>query len=302
MAAAAATLAVAVPVAAASVTADVVLELPVVEQARPAQARVTLEEAAVQQMPPPPPPRPARVVTVAPTHLPAVGNVSQSKSSLKIQVLDQTGGVIPGARIAVTDTATGTIRPSLTSSVGGASLHGLPGGQYEVGVSLAGFTSVYDRITLPEGGQLERTYRLPIGTLTEALAVSCHPSPSATRAATLVRLVMRLVRQASTVLSAQELPRAPVRVGGSVQAPRKQRDAKPVCPSDPPATVTITLAGRLGIDGRVHDLEAVHSPDAMPAAIDAVRAAVSQWIYTPARLNNVPVDVNIMVTVTFTKQ
>ena len=287
---------IAVPLAAASVVTLVQTPLPdlptriVVTPAPTPLPPEPIVPAVVRQTPPPPSP-PRRIVAVV---------QPQNNSLIKILVLDQHGGVVPGAKIAVTDTATGTIRPLLTSGVGGGSLHGLPGGQYEVAVSLPGFTTVYDRITLAPGGQLERTYRLPIGAMTEAVTISC---PARATRWVLKGFPKRIWRVTMPVVSAQERPQAPVRVGGSVRVPQKRHDVKPVCPADLSETATITLSGRLGVDGAIHDLAPQRDvPASAMAAFESARAAVSQWTYSPARLNNVPIDVNITVVVTFTKQ
>jgi protein TonB len=91
----------------------------------------------------------------------------------------------------------------------------------------------------------------------------------------------------------------PLRPGGDLQAPRKLRDVAPVYPE---------LARRAGLQGTVV-LECVIDPAGhvadvkvlsghlllAPAAAEAVR----QWLYTPTKLNGVPVAVLLTVTVRF---
>ena len=305
MAAAVLTLGIAVPVVAAGTAPDAVLEIAPPQQ-RPTAAPVVeatqvapIDVSVVRQTQPPPPP-PRKVVTVTPPKtLARVVTQIKGTASLKFQVVDQLGGVIPGAKIALTDTDSGTMKPLITTSEGGASIEGLAGGRYEIAVSLPGFTTVYDRITLAQGGQLERTYRLPIGTMTETVTVSC---PAGARWV-VTALPKKIWRVTMPVVSAQERPRLPVRVGGAVRVPIKEKDVKPVCPPELSETATIKLSGRLGVDGRMHDLAPQPDlPASASAAVEAARAAVSQWTYRPAMLNGVPIDVNITVVVTFAKR
>jgi protein TonB len=92
----------------------------------------------------------------------------------------------------------------------------------------------------------------------------------------------------------------PVRPGSDLKPPTKLRHVTPIYPE---------LARRAGVQG-VIVLECVIDPSGHvadvkvlrghpllePAAVDAVR----QWIYTPTRLNGVPVAVVLTVTVRFT--
>jgi protein TonB len=60
---------------------------------------------------------------------------------------------------------------------------------------------------------------------------------------------------------------------------------------------TVILQARIGVTGRVEDLQVLRSiPLLDRAAIDAV----SQWEYAATLLNGVPVPVIMTVTVTFT--
>ena len=107
------------------------------------------------------------------------------------------------------------------------------------------------------------------------------------------------------VVSAQQPgTQVPVRVGGNIKAPRKVRDARPVCPQPPiPATDTsVTLSGRIDADGYFREVARnADKPEAAPpvrfleSALDAVR----QWSFTPALLNGTPIEVNITIHVLY---
>ncbi len=60
---------------------------------------------------------------------------------------------------------------------------------------------------------------------------------------------------------------------------------------------TVVLAMEVGVDGGVHDLQVLRSVDAVldQKAIEAVR----QWKFSPARMNGLPVPVQIQVEIKF---
>ena len=96
------------------------------------------------------------------------------------------------------------------------------------------------------------------------------------------------------------VPDAPIRPGGDVAPPEKIKDVRPVYP---PLAVAAGVSGVVIIEaiitreGTVRDPKVLRSvPLLDQAALDAVR----QWRYTPTRLNGVPVEVVITVTVNFT--
>jgi protein TonB len=94
-------------------------------------------------------------------------------------------------------------------------------------------------------------------------------------------------------------PAGPLRVGSGVEAPRKLRHVAPVYPDTArQARVqgTVTLECTIDPQGRVAQMRVVSAPPLLEtAALDAVR----QWVYTPTRLNGVPVAVLMTVTVHF---
>ncbi|HEX9187986.1 MAG TPA: energy transducer TonB [Vicinamibacteria bacterium] len=96
-------------------------------------------------------------------------------------------------------------------------------------------------------------------------------------------------------------PVQPVRVGGSIRAPRKLVDAAPVYPE---------LAIRARVEGVVI-IEATIDPrgrvanavvlrgQGLPVLDEAALEAVRNWVYTPTLLNGVPTPVIMTVTVRF---
>src|SRR2546427_1186514 len=101
---------------------------------------------------------------------------------------------------------------------------------------------------------------------------------------------------------AQDLPLAPVRVGGNIPVPTKVRDVKPAYPADAQGSGVqgiVIIEATIDPAGRVSDARVVRSiPLLDKAAIDAVR----QWEYTPTLVGGQPVPVIMTVTVNFTMQ
>ena len=93
----------------------------------------------------------------------------------------------------------------------------------------------------------------------------------------------------------------PLRVGGNIRAPRKERDARPIYPAAMRAAGregVVPIEAVIGVDGAVTSVRVVSAqvhPDFAIAAADAVR----QWRFTPTLLNGAPVEVVMTVTVTF---
>jgi hypothetical protein len=95
----------------------------------------------------------------------------------------------------------------------------------------------------------------------------------------------------------------PVRVGGQIATPSQVRKVNPTCPLNvlPSADTVVVLTARIGVDGYLNDLREVPpaagapAPEFVYSALDAVR----QWMYIPTRLNNVPVEANITIHVTY---
>jgi protein TonB len=96
-----------------------------------------------------------------------------------------------------------------------------------------------------------------------------------------------------------EPPTAPVRIGGTIQEPRKLRNVNPVYP---PEAVQARVQGVVILEctisptGKVVEVKTLRGvPLLNEPAIEAVR----QWEYTPTELNGVPVPVIMTVTVNF---
>jgi protein TonB len=97
----------------------------------------------------------------------------------------------------------------------------------------------------------------------------------------------------------ETIRRAPIRVGGVVQAAKIVRQVTPVYP--PPArqariSGTVRIEAVIGRDGIIQSLQVMRGhPWLAQAALDAVR----QWVYRPTLLNGEPVEVLTQIDVNF---
>ena len=62
----------------------------------------------------------------------------------------------------------------------------------------------------------------------------------------------------------------------------------------------ILLQARIGVDGRIKEVEVVSPVDA--ELEEEAIGAVSQWVFTPTQLNCEPIEVRMFVTVVFTAE
>src|ERR1044071_10167599 len=84
----------------------------------------------------------------------APARAQRATAELNGRVTDESGAVLPGATVTVTQTATGLVRDVVTDSNGAYLLSNLPTGPYRLAVMLQGFrTYVQTGIVLQEIGR-----------------------------------------------------------------------------------------------------------------------------------------------------
>ena len=87
--------------------------------------------------------------------------------------VDQTGGVLPGVTITVTEEATGLVRAVDTTDTGRFVLPAMQSGLYTVRAELSGFqTQTRTGIRLVVGQALTLAFTLPLGTLADQVTVT----------------------------------------------------------------------------------------------------------------------------------
>lgn len=102
---------------------------------------------------------------------PGIGQVTTA--TLTGVVTDETGAVVPGAQVTVTDTATGARRLVTADGAGRFQAPQLPPGPYEVIVTLPGFETLVRRgITLAIGQEANLTLAMKVGAVTEQVTVT----------------------------------------------------------------------------------------------------------------------------------
>ena len=88
-------------------------------------------------------------------------------------IRDSDGGVVPGATVNATATATGTTLTAVTDEAGQYLLRGLPVGSYAVQVELAGFQTVnVEGVVVRVNEEVRLDVALKVGNLTESVTVS----------------------------------------------------------------------------------------------------------------------------------
>ena len=91
-------------------------------------------------------------------------------------VADQSGAVIVGAEVKITDKATGTYQVHPTNSVGGFTFSDVKPGTYDISVTMRGFRNlVVAGQELLVGGQLTFNLTLEVGTSTQTVEVTATP-------------------------------------------------------------------------------------------------------------------------------
>src|SRR6266850_703492 len=87
-------------------------------------------------------------------------------------VTDTTGGVVPGATVTITNTATEVTLVVVTDRVGNYVVNLLPPGRYRVRIELEGFRSVVRDIPVGAGDRPRVDARLEAGAISEAIVVT----------------------------------------------------------------------------------------------------------------------------------
>ena len=97
---------------------------------------------------------------------------AQGTAQLSGTVRDESGAVLPGVTVTVTQTDTGLVRTAVTDDTGGYVLTNLPTGPYRLEVALQGFrTYVQTGIVLQVGGTPTVNAALAVGSLEESVTV-----------------------------------------------------------------------------------------------------------------------------------
>jgi TonB family protein len=214
-------------------------------------------------------------------------------TSLSGTVLDAAGKTVPDVAVDVVRTdASGGPKPQVrTGADGRFEMRGLPPGEYEVASSKPGFKKNVLRVSLKPAVPATVKVVLQIGSLRETITVAPGPAANPVSGAAARRV-------------ADETPRpdpcdnSPS--GGCVTPPRKLVDARPVYPpalAAKQAAADVIVNATLRTDGLLGDFRPEAGTD--PAFVEAALGAIRQWRFTPVKLNGVPQECQVTVTVKF---
>jgi len=124
----------------------------------------------------------------------SAGAYGQSTAQVSGGVKDQTGAVLPGTEVTMTQAETGLMRTTVTDETGSYSLPNLPIGPYRLEASLPGFRSyVQSGIVLQVGSNPVINIVLQVGQLSDEVEVQANAALVETRS-TAVGQVMENVR------------------------------------------------------------------------------------------------------------
>ncbi len=227
----------------------------------------------------------------------SIGAASQSGvGSISGVIYDPAGGVVPGAALKVVQVDGGRTYTATTDRTGSFGIREVPAGVYELTMSVAGFATVRATVDVRAGDRIQRSVVLPLGSIEETLSVVGGGPQD------LVAPAPRPVREIPP-------PRGPASmaggIGGNIKAPRKVVDVKPRYPAELEGTgaaATVTLSGRIAIDGYVLDLKDVSTTPAHPAFVASALAASRQWEFSPTLLNGAPIETNMTITIRYRPQ
>lgn len=216
-----------------------------------------------------------------------------SVTSLSGTVLDASGRAMPDVVVDVVRVdASGGPKPQIrTGTDGSFQVTGLPPGEYEIASSKPGFKKNVLRVSLKPAVPSAVKVIMQLGSLSETIVVTAGSASSPAPGAAGRRVADYTPRPDPCDSSP---------AGGCVTPPLKLVDVKPVYPSvlaAKKATADVVIKATLQKDGLLGDFRPEAGPD--PAFVEAVLEAIRQWKFTPARLNGVPQECQVTVTVKF---
>jgi hypothetical protein len=215
---------------------------------------------------------------------------AQSFASYGGSVLDQTGNVVTGVTLTMTNKKTGQKYQVKSSDTGSFEFVGLTAGDYELETYSPGFRNAKTPMTVASKN-IQSNIRLEVGMLEETINVIDNGAPRADNMHPTAGRGWTPEKQACVVKP----------TGGYIAQPTKIADARPIYPRNggvPKPSDVVILDARIGTDGTVVEargIDPASDQDLVSAAIEAVKL----WRYTPTLLNCIPIEVQMKVTVNF---
>ena len=107
--------------------------------------------------------------------LPAVAHAQDFRGSIVGRVTDESGGVLPGVTVTVTNKNTNVSNTTVSSETGDYSLLYLPPGPYAVTAELQGFKKIArENVDVRLGDRLEIDFKMEVGQLAETVNVAAE--------------------------------------------------------------------------------------------------------------------------------
>jgi hypothetical protein len=193
-------------------------------------------------------------------------------------IRDESGGVLPGVEVTVTQVDTGAIRTAFTNEHGAYVLPNLPVGPYRLTVSLQGFnTYVQEGIVLQVQTNPTVDVRLQVGTVNETVTVSAATAMVETRS-TGVGQVIDNQRVLEMPLNGRQATELIFLSGLATAAPAQDLNTNKNYP-----TVTISVAGGQAngmtfiMDGATHNdpFNNLNLPTPFPDALQEFKVETS---------------------------
>ena len=212
------------------------------------------------------------------------GAVGQASARISGTAFDQVGGLLPYVGITVTNKTSMAHREVRTDQQGHYEIEGLTAGEYILEAERSGFDTFQESLKL-EGDHLEQDVTLQIAPIEERMTVADSDPSSVSNPRDEPRGVE------TCEISA---------VGGDLRRPLRVRGARPEYPRqlrDARIKGSVVVSGRVSTDGRLKDarVQTASHPDLGDASI----AALTDWQWTAPRLDCVPVEISISLTIDF---
>ncbi len=96
----------------------------------------------------------------------------RAEGSIAGQVVDATGGVLPGVTVIATNAATGFVRDTISDSDGNFRLPALPPGSYVVTATLSGFSGFKQTVTVSVGSESRLAIPMAVGNVQESVTIT----------------------------------------------------------------------------------------------------------------------------------
>src|SRR5580765_3125455 len=200
---------------------------------------------------------------------------AQGTGQMSGTVRDESGAVLPGVTVTVTQTNTGLVRTDVTDATGAYLLTNLPTGPYKLEAALQGFRSyVQTGIVLQVGGTPTLNAVLAVGALEEAVTVEAA-APIVDVKSSGISSVVNSEQIVNLPLQGRQVTDLIVLAGGAVQTDVPARGM--------PGGVRISVAGGLpfgvgySLDGASHNNPQTNAglPLPFPDALQEFQVATS---------------------------